>query len=323
MLDSYGRTIDYVRVSVTDRCDLRCFYCMPENGVEQISHDEILRYEEIVRIVRLLSQVGIKKVRLTGGEPLVRRGLASLVRDIKNIDGIERVLLTTNGMLLKENLPALVNAGLDGVNISIDALSEETFEKITRRSGVDKVLDSVDAALSYPALKVKINCVPTELNRNEIIPLTGHFLKDERLSLRFIEMMPIGLGRECSGIPEAELVQMLQSEFGELKRLPDEAGGGPSRYYKLASLSGRVGFISAVSHAFCSDCDRIRLTANGFLKTCLQYDCGTQLRPLLELSDTELLELIRQTIMDKPERHCFSSGENSGLDQHIMSQIGG
>ncbi len=323
MLDSCGRNIDYVRVSVTDRCDLRCFYCMPEKGVEQISHDEILRYEEIVRVVRLLSQLGIKKVRLTGGEPLVRRGLSSLVKEIKSIDGIEKVLLTTNGMQLEDKLSALVDAGLDGVNISIDSLSEETFERITRRKGVDKVLDSVDAALAYPELRVKINCVPSELNRNEIIPLTARFLKEERLSLRFIEMMPIGLGKECTGIPEAELVHMLQSEFGELTRLPDEAGGGPSRYYKLAALPGRVGFISAVSHSFCSDCDRIRLTANGFLKTCLQYDCGTQLRPLFWLSDTELLEVIRQTILNKPERHCFTSKDGSGLEQHIMSQIGG
>ena len=323
MIDSFGRTIDYVRISVTDRCDLRCFYCMPETGIHQISHDEILRYEDIVRIVRLLAKLGIKKVRLTGGEPLVRKGLSSLVKEIKSIDGIEKVHLTTNGMLLSENLPALVDAGLDGVNISIDSLSEETFEKITRRSGLDKVLRSVDNALSYPKLRVKINCVPSELNRNEIIPLTRYFLQDRRLSLRFIEMMPIGLGKECSGISESELAQMLQSEFGELSRLPNEEGGGPSRYYKLGELPGRVGFISAVSHAFCSECDRIRLTANGFLKTCLQYDTGTQLRSLLELSDDELLEAIRQTILNKPERHCFASKNGSGLEQRIMSQIGG
>ncbi len=323
MIDSFGRTIDYVRVSVTDRCDLRCFYCMPESGIQQLSHSEILRFEEIVRIVRLLAKLGIKKVRLTGGEPLVRKGLPTLVKEIKHIDGIENVHLTTNGMLLAENLPTLVEAGLDGINISLDSLSEETFEIITHRSGVDKVLHSVDAALSYPQLRVKINCVPSELNRNEIIPLTRHFLQNERLSLRFIEMMPIGLGKDCTGIAENELAQMLQSEFGELSQLPNEAGGGPSRYYKLGNLPGRVGFISAVSHAFCSECDRIRLTANGFLKTCLQYDCGTQLRPLLELSDEELLEVLRQTILNKPERHCFASNTGSGLEQHIMSQIGG
>ncbi|PKM73954.1 MAG: GTP 3',8-cyclase MoaA [Firmicutes bacterium HGW-Firmicutes-16] len=323
MIDSFGRTIDYVRVSVTDRCDLRCFYCMPENGIKQIPHSEILRFEEIVRIVRLLAKLGIKKVRLTGGEPLVRKGLPSLVREIKNIDGIEKVHLTTNGMLLTENLPSLVEAGLDGINISLDSLSEETFEKITHRSGVNKVLRSVDAALSYPELRVKINCVPSEINRNEIIPLTRHFLQNNRLSLRFIEMMPIGLGKECTGIPEAELAQILQSEFGELSNLPNEVGGGPSRYYKLGNLPGRVGFISAVSHAFCSECDRIRLTASGFLKTCLQYDTGEQLRPLLELSDEDLLEVLRQTILNKPERHCFSSKNGSGLEQHIMSQIGG
>ncbi|MEA4894365.1 MAG: GTP 3',8-cyclase MoaA [Oscillospiraceae bacterium] len=323
MTDSFGRTIDYLRVSVTDRCDLRCRYCMPESGICQLTHGEILRYEEIVRIVRLLARLGIKKVRLTGGEPLVRKGLPILVRDIRNVEGIEKVCLTTNGTQLLENLPELVEAGLDGVNISLDALTEDTFEKITRRRGVERVLRSVESALSYPELTVKINCVPSELNRDEIIPLARHFLKDERLSLRFIEMMPIGLGKEFAGIPEVELIRILESEFGALSRLPDEIGGGPSRYFKLPGLPGRVGFISAVSHAFCLDCDRIRLTANGFLKTCLQYEIGTQLKPLLGLSDDELIEVLRHTILSKPEKHCFAEKNGAGLEQHIMSQIGG
>ena len=323
MLDKLGRSIDYLRISVTDRCDLRCTYCMPADGVPLMQHSEVLSYEEILHIVRLMAKLGVKKVRLTGGEPLVRRGLASLVSRLKEIEGIERVVLTTNGILLSENLPELAAAGLDGVNISIDALDEAIFEQITRRSGVDKVLRSIDAALTYPQLKVKLNCVPTQTNLDEIIPLTERFLQDARLSLRFIELMPIGLGKESVGISEEELRDMLQSKFGEMTALPHEPLCGPCRYYKLGNLPGKVGFISAVSNCFCKSCNRVRLTSNGFLKTCLQYDRGVALLPLLKESDEVILDAIRQSIWEKPEHHVFSEQNGAFLEQHIMSQIGG
>ena len=232
-------------------------------------------------------------------------------------------MITTNGMLLSENLSELVSAGLDGVNISLDAVNEKVFEQITRRSGVDKVLSSVDAALAYPQLTVKLNCVPMLLNSSEIIPMAERFLKDERLSLRFIELMPIGLGKESVGLSEEAIRAMLISRFGEMLPLTHEALAGPCRYYRLGNLPGKVGFISAVSNCFCEECNRIRLTSNGFLKTCLQFDRGVQLHPLLNERDEVITDAIKQAIWEKPEHHFFSEQGGASLEQRIMSQIGG
>lgn len=323
MIDGLGRSIDYVRISVTDRCDLRCTYCMPADGVEPLCHGDILTYEEIVRIVRLLAELGIKKVRLTGGEPLVRKGMPELVRRIKAVDGIEKVVMTTNGMLLSEQLPALAEAGLDGLNISLDALDEKVFRAITRREGVDRVLSAIDAALTYPEIGVKLNCVPMPVNRSQLIPMCQRFLKDERLSLRFIELMPIGLGAESRGIPEAELKTMLEKRFGALKALEHIPTDGPCKYYTVSGMAGRLGLISAVSDCFCASCNRVRLTSTGFLKTCLQYDRGVELKPLLEKSDGELLSAMRAAISKKPEKHAFSMPDVENREKHTMSQIGG
>lgn len=323
MNDGFGRKIEYLRLSVTDRCDLRCTYCMPEGGVLPKSHDEILSYEEILRIVSLMAQLGIKKVRLTGGEPLVRKNLSELVARIKAIDGIEKVVLTTNGVLLSEQLPALADAGLDGVNISLDALSEDIFQKITRRSGVERVLRSIDKALSYQHLRVKLNCVPMPINESQIIPMCEKFLADERLDLRFIELMPIGLGKGAAGIPEAELKAKIEGRFGTLSPLEHATTDGPCKYFSVSNMPGRLGLISAVSDCFCSSCNRVRLTSTGFLKTCLQYDRGAELRPLLSGSDDELLETMRRAILEKPERHAFSRPEVKNRETHTMSQIGG
>lgn len=323
MNDGFGRKIEYLRLSVTDRCDLRCTYCMPEGGVLPKSHDEILSYEEILRIVSLMAQLGIKKVRLTGGEPLVRKNLSELVARIKAIDGIEKVVLTTNGVLLSEQLPALADAGLDGVNISLDALSEDIFQKITRRKGAERVLCSIDKALSYQHLRVKLNCVPMPINESQIIPMCEKFLADERLDLRFIELMPIGLGMGAAGIPEAELKAKIEGRFGSLLPLEHTPTDGPCKYFAVSNMPGRLGLISAVSDCFCASCNRVRLTSTGFLKTCLQYDRGAELRPLLSGSDDELLEVIRRAISEKPERHAFSRPEVKNRETHTMSQIGG
>ena len=323
MLDGQGRTIDYVRISVTDRCDLRCVYCMPEEGVELVEHGAVLRYEEIVRIVALLARLGVKKVRLTGGEPLVRKGLPSLIEQIKGVPGIERVVLTTNGMLLSKQLDSLVSAGLDGLNISLDAIDEEAFHKITRRSGVKKVLRSIDDVLARQELTVKLNCVPTELNRTQILPMAERFLHSERLALRFIELMPIGLGKGMVRIPESELKTLLAERFGELMPLENERLSGPCRYFRAEGYPGRLGFISAVSDCFCAGCNRVRLTSGGFLKTCLQFNQGVELRPLLTGCDEDLLSAMQEAIWQKPERHLFMGGTGTKLEGRIMSQIGG
>lgn len=322
MQDKLGRSINYVRVSVTDRCDLRCTYCMPADGVPLKPHSEVLTYEEIYRITSLLAQIGVKKVRLTGGEPLVRKGIAGLVRRIKEIDGIERVCLTTNGILLSEQLPELILAGLDSVNISLDAIDEDVFSIITRRSGVEKVLSSIAAAVDR-GLSVKINCVPTMLNEDQIIPMAERFLTDEHLSLRFIELMPIGLGRTLQGLSTDAVKDILSESFGPLRELETPSLSGPCRYYKLEGLDGKVGFISAVSNCFCAQCNRVRLTSDGFLKTCLQFDHGVQLKPLLKSSDEEILAAMRKAIWDKPEHHLFLEKTGEHFENHIMSQIGG
>ncbi len=323
MKDGFGRKIDYLRLSVTDRCDLRCTYCMPAQGVAPLARDEILSYEEILRLVRLLAELGIKKVRLTGGEPLVRKNLASLVAGIKDIPGIEKVVLTTNGMLLSEQLPELVSAGLDGVNISLDALDGKVFKAIARREGVDKVFASIEDALSYNWLKVKLNCVPMTLNESQIIPMCERFLSDPRLDLRFIELMPIGLGKDVQGISGAQLRSMLEERFGVLSPLEHTPMDGPCKYYSVPGLPGRLGLICAISDCFCASCNRVRLTSTGFLKTCLQYEKGAELKPYLDSGDEKILEIINETISKKPQRHAFSQSQVRCCETHTMSQIGG
>lgn len=324
MIDGFGRNIDYIRISVTDRCDLRCVYCMPARGVRSLAHEDILRYEDILRLARIFSKLGIKKVRLTGGEPLARKNLSYLVAGLKDTDGIETVFLTTNGMLLSEQLLELVSAGLDGVNISLDAIDENVFQRITRRSGVDKVLDSIDAALSYPELKVKINCVPTKLNESQLIPMTALLVRDNRLALRFIELMPIGLGKRYHGKSEGEVRSVLESEFAPMTSLAEDSGGGLCRYFALPGFNGKIGFISAISHKFCYSCNRVRLTSDGFLKTCLQYDRGVDLKALLCEDDKTIKIAIEEAILKKPACHHFIDGTLENHEEtRKMSQIGG
>lgn len=317
MLDHQGRKIDYLRISVTDRCDLRCIYCMPAQGVAPLCHGDILSYEEIVRLARIFAGLGIRKIRLTGGEPLVRRGLDGLVRSLKDIDGVDSVVLTTNGVLLEKQLPALLDAGLDGVNISLDTVSEELFRKITRRSGVDAVLRSVDAACAAPGLSVKLNCVPTTLNQSGISAL-AEFAASRGVPLRFIELMPLGQGTEVRGLSEKQVMDIL----GPMTPREEMYPGDKCRYFTLES-GGTVGFISSLSHKFCSGCNRVRLTADGFLKTCLQYDTGADLRALLGESDDILRLAIEKAIENKPLGHHFGIQGGDGDETRKMSQIGG
>ncbi len=320
MLDSYQREIDYLRISVTDRCNLRCIYCMPEEGVAWQPHDNVLRYEELLRLTRIFAGLGVRKVRLTGGEPLVRKGLPALVSGLRAIPGIDEVSLTTNGLLLAQQLPALLAAGLTGGNVSLDTLNEATFQRLTRRSGADKVLAAVDACLAA-GLPTKLNCVPLAPEA-ELLELAA-LAKDRPLAVRFIELMPIGLGKNLNGLDEARLRALLESAYGPLTPWAGRLGSGPCRYFSLEGFQGKLGFISAMSHQFCAQCNRVRLTADGYLKTCLQYDRGVALRPLLAGSDEALAAAIAGAIGDKPQAHRFSQRDVSGVDGRTMSQIGG
>ena len=325
MIDGCGRAIDYLRISVTDRCNLRCTYCMPEGGIEWLPHEAILTYEEIVRLCKIFAGLGIKKVRLTGGEPLVRRGLSSMVAGIKSIDGIESVTLTTNGVLLAEQLPDLLDAGLNGVNISLDTLDRQQYATIARRDGLEDTLRGLHAAIAVSdRLNVKVNCVPSGANDDQLVPLAG-LAKDNNIAMRFIEMMPIGLGDERPCRTQEDVTAMLSAVYGAPKTFAHTIGAGPGQYITFDGFVGKIGFISAMTHKFCSDCNRVRLTATGFLKTCLQYDRGVELKPLLMAyeEDDVIRATIEHAIRNKPTAHHFSEGREQNDDSRKMYQIGG
>lgn len=324
MLDQCGRKIDYMRISVTDRCNLRCIYCMPKEGIECISHEEILSYEEILRVVNAGASLGIQKIKLTGGEPLVRKGIASLVRHVKQTPGIKAVTLTTNGVLFPELGEDLAKAGLDGVNFSLDSLDAHVFETLTRFPALDKVKDGLDLALRL-GLKTKLNCVPVESQNGEDIIALAALAKEKPLDVRFIEMMPIGLGRDFSTLNNAVVLDRLTERFGQPVRSDSVHGNGPAVYYDFGGFQGSIGFISAVSESFCEGCNRIRLTADGVLKPCLCFNDGLALKPLLRsgISDNELIQRIRRVIENKPRQHKLCEAADMTTETRKMVQIGG
>ena len=314
MIDKYGRNIDYLRISLTDRCNLRCIYCMPEEGVKSLSHAEILTYDEILRICRCGAELGIRKIKLTGGEPLVRKGCASLAGQIKAIPGIEKVTLTTNGILLEEQLDDLLKAGIDAINISLDTLDSELFKKVARRDDLAKVLRGIEAALTHPGLSLKINSVPVIKGKENFIAVAG-LAKKYPIHVRFIEMMPIGYGKQFPFQDEESIKTVLEERYGN----------GPCHYYEIAGFKGKIGFISAMTHKFCNQCNRVRLTSEGFMKGCLQYQEGTDLRGLMRggCTDQELKEAIYQVIWNKPVSHNFYEAKTEQDEIRGMSQIGG
>lgn len=316
MKDQYGRTIEYLRISVTDRCNLRCVYCMPEEGVQQIAHEQILTFDEIVRICRIATELGVSKIKLTGGEPLVRKGLPELLGMIKKIPGIEQVTLTTNGILLEKYLGELVRQGLDAVNISIDTLDETCYHTVTRCGNLQAALEGVQAALSCSGLRVKLNCVPMNQSEEEYLQL-AEYARNHPVEVRFIEMMPIGLGSNFRGKSREELLSVLEHAYGPSVPYEKQLGNGPAQYVSFEGFQGRIGFISAVSHKFCDSCNRIRLTAEGYLKLCLQYESGVDLRALLRngASDIELEECMRQAIWKKPACHNFTGEPQSAEEK--------
>ena len=331
MKDNWNREINYIRISVTDRCNLRCVYCMPEEGVPCFSNEEVLSYEEIVRVCTLLKKLGIMRVKLTGGEPLVRKQMDRLVRALKTDCGMESVTLTTNGILLKEQMKGLADAGLDAVNISLDTLDRKKYELLTRRDHLQETLDGIREALCYPQITVKLNCVPTEKNWDELPELAG-LAGEHRLAVRFIEMMPIGLGQKEKGISEEKVKRLLEEKYGNMQLCPDSKrnGNGPAHYYQIEGFAGKIGFISAISHQFCSGCNRIRLTSDGKLKTCLQYGDTLDVRALLRngTPDEEIVEQVRQEILKKPGCHHFVEQDLTEQNEKItekntMSKIGG
>ncbi|MGB9803187.1 GTP 3',8-cyclase MoaA [Desulfofundulus sp.] len=326
MEDRYHREINYLRVSVTDRCNLRCRYCMPPHGVSVVPREEILTLEEIVRVVRASTRVGVKKLRLTGGEPLVRRGITELVEALAAIPEIDDLALTTNGILLAARAEQLKAAGLRRVNVSLDTLKPERYSYITRGGRLEAVWRGIEKSLELGLHPVKLNVVVMRgFNDDEICDLARLSL-DRPLHVRFIELMPFGTAAGVSRegyIPAAEIRERIEQQFGQLQEVRKLTGSGPARYYHLAGAVGTIGFISAVSDHFCGRCNRLRLTAVGALRPCLFHEYEIDLKGILRRGATleELAELVARAVQEKPGRHHINRGQ-PGTGKN-MSQIGG
>ncbi len=324
MKDQEGRNIDYMRISITDRCNLRCRYCMPL-GIEQVKCKDILSYEEIIMICRQAAKLGIRKFKITGGEPLVRLGCCDLIAKLKKIPGIEQVTITTNGILLSDYFSALMEAGIDGINISLDSLNPAVYESITGFHQLDRVLRGINKALEAGA-KVKINALLQKgINDKEILPL-AELAKEKKLDVRFIEMMPIGYGKPENGMSNRDVFSDIQAKYPEIQKDDKTHGNGPAVYYKIPEFQGSIGFISAMHGKFCESCNRIRMTSQGFVKPCLCYGNGVDLLKVLrdqrEKKEERILALLKQAIEQKPKSHIFEQTQFI-TENRKMIQIGG
>lgn len=334
MKDRHGRTIDYLRISLTDRCNFRCIYCMPETGVCQLAHDDILTLEEIARLVRIAADLGIQSVRLTGGEPLVRKGVESLVEEITATPGIRNVSMTTNGVLLPQMADDLKRAGLSRVNISLDTLDGEQFRQITRVGRLEDTLAGIDAALDVGFKPVKVNAVAVRSLDQDFLEFAKLSL-DQPLHVRFIEFMPVGdsqsTGVDGAGwgkddvIPSDELLKIINERAAAagMPALQPAAnrplGWGPARYYEFPDAQGTVGFISPLSRHFCAECNRLRVTADGKVRPCLFSDEEFDLREALRSgTDEQVRDVLLTALGAKPDEHHDKIGTDRG-----MSAIGG
>ena len=320
MKDTYRRNINYLRISVTDLCNLRCKYCMPESGVEKIQHCDVLSIEEIIKIAKESANLGIQKVRITGGEPLVRNGIIQLIKGISAIKGIEDIAMTTNGLLLKKYGKDLKEAGLNRVNISIDSLDPDKYRKITRGGEVRQVLEGIEEALRLGLRPVKLNTVIIGGENEADILNLMNLTKIYPIDVRFIELMPIG---EASNWSKEHFIsnEEVRNRVPELIPLSHEIGS-PAQYYKLPEAKGRVGFIDPISSHFCSECNRLRVTADGKLKPCLHSSQEIDLFPALREGKGSLKELLAKAVTSKPEKHHLDTGDYEGIVRN-MSQIGG
>ena len=305
-------------------CDFRCPFC--HNGELVLSPAPAeMNQEELLAFLKKRQGL-LDGVCITGGEPLVRPRIPGLIRQIKEIPGIQKVTLTTNGILLKDQMQELAEAGLDSLNISLDTLDRECFCKITRRDLLDGTLDGIKEAMKYPEVQLKINCVPLGLEEQDLCGI-AEFARKNPVHVRFIEMMPIGYGSSFAGMPQEKIMNLVEQKFG--KMIPYNGkplGNGPCTYYTVDGFEGKIGFISAISHKFCSQCNRIRLTSQGYLKTCLQYTAGRDLRAVLRNggTDEELKDRIRAALAEKPDGHHFrEKAKEDDTESLCMSQIGG
>ncbi|MBI5101646.1 MAG: GTP 3',8-cyclase MoaA [Nitrospirae bacterium] len=335
MEDNFFRVIDYLRLSVTDRCNLRCVYCMPASGLQPFDHSDILSYEEIIRIVRVAARLGVRKVRITGGEPLTRKNLSFLVSSLKKIEGIEDLSMTTNGILLDKYAQELSAAGLDRVNISLDSFNPDRYRQITRGGDLSDVLRGIEAAEKAGLRPLKINMVPLRgVNDDEIEQFARMTLGSE-YHFRFIEFMPSGVidtWEPGKYITTEEMKEIIGKKIGPLTPVKLRKNG-PSKYFRLQGAKGVIGFISALSHHFCGECNRLRLTSEGKLRPCLFSETEIDLRSPLRTGadDAEIERLLRLSIAVKPEGHNINAamselpgpGRQHNFSKRPMPRIGG
>ena len=323
MQDQFLRKIDYLRISVTDRCNLRCKYCMPTEGIQWMPHDFILSFEEILRLMRISTQLGFRRFRITGGEPLVRKDILDFLREAAQLPGVEDLMLTTNGMLLPEMAFDLKAAGVQRVNISLDTMDPKRFSENTRGGDVSKVIQGVFRSLEAGLNPVKINVVVVRGFNTEELPDFLKLAKQYPLHIRFIELMPIGVSSDHR--TDFVSITEMKERLGILEETPtqDIRGGGPAEYFRPSGYKGSIGFISALSRHFCNTCNRVRLTADGKLRPCLHSRHEVDLREALrnDSSDADLLKLFAQAVWNKPAEHHMNS--QAWQDTRVMSQIGG
>jgi GTP 3',8-cyclase len=304
LIDTFGRTHDNLRISVTDRCNIRCFYCMPEENVKFEPRAQILTFEEIERFARVAAGLGVRKLRITGGEPLVRKNLATLIRKLIAIPGIEDLALTTNGVLLAAQAQELYDAGLRRINIHVDTLDRERFKQITRRDELPRVLEGIEACRRIGYAPIKINAVAVKnLVEPDIVPL-ARFGRERGIEIRYIEFMPLdaqGLWLRDRVLSADQMIEMLEREIGPLEEIPDRDQRAPATEYRFADGGGRVGFIASVTRPFCLNCNRIRLTADGHVRYCLFAIEETDVRTLLRQGapDETIAEAVRSCVSGK------------------------
>lgn len=329
LIDKYGRRHTSLRISVTDACNIRCKYCMPAVVSGFLSQDRLLSYDAIARIVQVLAPAGIRKVRLTGGEPLMRPDLFKLVEKLRSVSGLTQIAMTTNGMMLRDSLDRLVQAGLSHVNISLDTLREPAFREISRRDGLEKVLEGVEAAVRSP-LHVRLNAlILKDINLEDLIPLV-RYARELRIVIRFIEFMPLDASRAWSAdqvVTGDELRRIVESEFGALTPADSSDPSQPARDYFFEDKIGGIGFIDPVSKPFCSDCNRLRLTADGKFRNCLFGQDEWDVKPLLvlpqsESADDAIYQLVRTCVEQKHPSHGISQ-IGFHPPERAMYQIGG
>lgn len=331
MLDRFGRNIDYVRISLTDRCNLSCVYCMPKGvPIKFLDMSELLSIDEIYYICEILSDLGIKKIKLTGGEPLLRHDIIDVIQKIRSIKNIEKITLTTNGVLLNRYFDRLYENGIRDINMSLDSLNPQKYEQITNFK-LDNIIKNLNHIISYKDMNIKINVVPINTQIDDILALV-ELSKNTDIKVRFIEMMPIGYGNNFEFLSNEKILEIISNKYGNYTKSEKVHGNGPATYFSFENFKSDIGLISAVSHMFCDSCNRIRITCDGKLKPCLDYDSTLDIKELINqnINQQDLKEKIKNVIVNKPQSHNFLKNiitdKNNMLikkDTRKMYQIGG